>query len=197
MLIVVKTGERYSFMKDFIFISGNINKVAFLELFLGTKVHHKKLDLKEVQSLSVIEVVEEKAREAYGQIQQPILIEDTTLKFEALGRLPGTFIKYFLDELGNEGLCKLLDNKNRHAVATVTYGYYDGNIFEYFGEEVEGVISNEPRGSGGHGWDPIFIPKGQDLTYGEMDEAQYSEHAVRNKAVKCLKSWLNDSKDKE
>jgi len=63
---------------------------------------HEKIDMDEIQSLDLDEVVEHKVRQAYEIAKKPILVEDTALEFPALGKLPGTFIKFFIQELGHE-----------------------------------------------------------------------------------------------
>ena len=40
---------------------------------------------------------------------------------------------------------------------------------------MEGYISNEPRGSNGFGYDPIFIPKNKNKTFGEMSSLQINQ----------------------
>jgi non-canonical purine NTP pyrophosphatase (RdgB/HAM1 family) len=179
--------------KEFVFVSGNLKKVHWLETFLGKEIKHQNLDLKEIQSLDTEEVVKEKAYEAYRLLKQPVLIEDTTLRFNALGRLPGTFIKFFLQEIQLEGLCKLLGGyTDKSAVASVMYGIYDSKHFTHLGAEVIGTIADQPRGSGGHGWDPVFIPEEQLKTYAEMTLEEYAHYSVRNKAVKKLEVFLAD-----
>lgn len=183
-------------MEQFVFVSGNQKKVEYLERFLKRKVDHHELDLVEVQSLNPIEVVEHKVKEAFDRLGHAVLVEDTAVRFEALGRLPGPFIKYFLSEIGNEGLCKMLDDlDNRNAVASVIYGFYDGKALHIFDAEVKGLIAPKPVGSKGMGWDPIFIPDGQQKTYAEMNESEYAKYSVRNKAVQKLKSFLSNSGD--
>jgi len=178
-------------MNDFVFVTGNLDKVHWLEKFLGNKVEHHALDLPEIQSLDPLEVVKHKAIEAFRLLKKPVLVEDTALKFTAMGDLPGPFIKYFLKELGNEGICKLMSNyEDKSATGSVTYGYYDGQIFLDFGAEVHGTISNQSLGSKGHGWDPIFIPNGQVKTFGEMSDKEYEQYSMRNKAVQKLSSFL-------
>jgi inosine/xanthosine triphosphate pyrophosphatase family protein len=51
--------------QDFIFVSGNMNKVRMLEKFLSREVVHHNLDLDEIQSLDPEKVVEHKVKEAY------------------------------------------------------------------------------------------------------------------------------------
>ncbi len=176
---------------DFVFVSGNLKKVHWLEKFLGHKVEHHKLDLIEIQSLDPLEVVEDKAREAYRQLKKPVLIEDTSLLFNALGTLPGPFIKFFLEQIGTEGICKMMGNfEDKSAVSCVIYGLYDGKTFRSFKAQVSGIVRNEPKGGFGMGWDPIFIPDNQPKTYAQMSEEEYAIYSVRNKAVKKLKIFL-------
>src|SRR6476469_6425452 len=93
-----------------VFITGNQNKADFLAKWLGMPVKHHKLDLDELQSLDLHQIVEHKARQAYTIIKQPVLVEDASLTFTAMGRLPGTFIKWFIEEIGYDGLLKLANN---------------------------------------------------------------------------------------
>jgi len=88
------------------FITGNTAKAEQLARHLEYPVTHQKLDLPEIQSLDLKEIVEHKAKEAYKQIKKPVLVEDTSLTFSVLGKLPGPLIKWFLTELDNAGLCR-------------------------------------------------------------------------------------------
>lgn len=66
--------------------------------------------------------------------------------FHALGKLPGPLIKWFLQELDNEGLCRLLDNySDRSATASVLFGCYDGARLSTFTAEAAGSIAEQPR----------------------------------------------------
>jgi len=95
--------------KQLIFITSNASKAKQLSWHLGVEVLHQSIVLAEIQSLDLNEVVEYKAREAFKIIKKPVLVEDTSLIFNALGKLPGPLIKWFLQELDNVGLCKLLN----------------------------------------------------------------------------------------
>ena len=120
-------------MKDLTFITGNISKAEQLSRHLAHPVKHIKLDIPEIQSLDLHEVVEFKAKEAYKQINSTVLVEDTSLTFNALAKLPGPLIKWFLTELGNDGLCKILNSyTDRSAVAHVCFGLYDGKELKIF-----------------------------------------------------------------
>jgi len=173
------------------FITGNAAKAEQLGRHLDFPVVHQKVDLTEVQSLDLAEIVEHKAKEAFKLVGTPVLIEDTALVFNALGRLPGPLIKWFLTELDNEGLARLLDGYNdRSAKAEVLFGLYDGQELRTFYGCAEGSISETPRGERGFGWDPIFIPKGHNKTWGEMTPDEQKETSMRRIALKKLEAEL-------
>ncbi len=179
------------------FVTGNPSKAEQLALHLDIEVTHKKLDLDEIQSVSLEEIVKHKVMEAYKHIQGPVLVEDTSLVFEALGKLPGPLIKWFLQELDNEGLCHLLSGfQSRKAIAEVLFGYYDGNVFSTFKGTMKGTISETPRGERGFGWDPIFIPEGYEKTWGEMNMDEQIATSMRRQALQELAVFLSQ-KEKE
>jgi inosine/xanthosine triphosphate pyrophosphatase family protein len=55
---------------------------------LGYPVDHVKLDLDELQSMDLHEIVTHKAKQAYDILQKPVLINDISLGFDGLGGLP-------------------------------------------------------------------------------------------------------------
>jgi inosine triphosphate pyrophosphatase len=153
-----------------IFITGNQNKADYLAASLGFALEHKKIDLDEIQSADPREVVEHKVKQAYEIIKQPVLVEDTSLGFTALGGLPGPFVKFFVEaENGLEKMCRMLDGfGDRGALASATYGYYDGATVRFFTGQLGGTIADHQKGDGGYGWDKIFAPEG----YGGLTRAE-------------------------
>ncbi|MDO8490347.1 MAG: non-canonical purine NTP pyrophosphatase [bacterium] len=160
-------------MANVVFITGNQGKADYLASYLGYPVDHVKLDLDEIQSLDLHEIVRYKVRQAYEKVQKPVLVEDVSLEFFALGKLPGTFIRWFVDELSLEGLCSLLDGKDRSAAARCVFGYFDGEKEMYFEGGTQGRISEKPAGTGGYGWDQIYIPNGYTETRAQLNEEDY------------------------
>jgi len=178
-------------MDTITFITGNPGKVSLLKQYLDFPVVHTSIDLVEVQSLDLATIVEHKAKEAYRQVGGPVLVEDTSLRFYALERLPGPLIKWFLTELGTDGLCRLLDNyADRSAVAEVLFGLYDGRNFQTFSGVVEGAIARVPRGSRGFGWDAIFVPNGFAKTWAEMRDEEAHASSMRMIALRKLEAYL-------
>lgn len=181
-------------MKKPIFITSNPNKAEALGRYLGFELESKRLDIDEIQSLDLKKIVEAKARSAYGLVGAPVLVEDTSLKYSAFGNLPGPFIHWFSEELGNTGLCRIINhyNKDRSAKVEICFGYFDGKDFESFSASVDGKISAFARGQNGFGWDPIFIPNGSDKTYGEMLPDEKEKFSARKLAAEKLRKFLKE-----
>src|SRR3954462_7153224 len=143
-----------------VFITGNQHKADQLAQWLGMPLEHRKIDLDEIKSLDLRQVVEHKVRQAYSVAKQPVIVEDVAVTLTAMGKLPGTLIKWFLQELGNDGICKLADSfDDRSAVVSICYALYDGKTMHFFDSHVAGQIAPVPRGET-FGWNPIFIPDG-------------------------------------
>lgn len=161
------------------FVTGNINKAKLLQKAIGFDVTHSHIDLTEIQSLDLEEIIVHKVKEAYSKLNSPVIVHDTALYFNALGHLPGPFIKWFLDSLGNNGLCKILDGfDDRSAYATVMLAFYDGKDIKIFQEKILGEIAKSPKGEKGFGWDPVFIPTGYDKTRAQLDESHYEKNSL-------------------
>jgi non-canonical purine NTP pyrophosphatase (RdgB/HAM1 family) len=175
---------------DITFITSNPGKVIEVSKYLDIQIENKSLDLEEIQSLDLEEIVKDKVLRAFNQIKSPVLVEDVSFTFHALGNLPGPLIKWFLKELGNDGLCHLVDGKNRSCTATVCYGLYDGNQIQTFSGSMKGRVADVPRGDGSFGWAPIFIPEGYNETYAELSIEEQVKFSMRNKALKKLKEYL-------
>lgn len=177
-------------MKPVTFITGNLNKVKYLEKYLGHPVRHIKLDLDEIQSLDPKRVVEHKVRQAYEMIKEPVLVEDVSLEFSALGRLPGPFIRFFNEDVPLETMCRMLDGLSRQATARATFGYFDGNEVKFFEGKIDGEIAQTPTGENGWEWDKIFIPDGSNKTRAQMSDEEYGESTMQMRPLSALKEFL-------
>jgi len=146
-------------MKDVLFITGNQEKADYFSQLIGHLVEHIIIELDEIQSLDLHVIVKHKLHQAYAVTGRPVLVEDVALEFNALGKLPGTFIKWFQESLTHMELCRLLDGKDRSSVARSVFGYFDGQTETYFEGSLKGTIPPEPAGKGGYSCDPISSPK--------------------------------------
>lgn len=175
------------------FITGNQGKAKYVSDYFDIPVACAKLDIREIQSLDLREIAENKARQAFALLKKPVLVEDVSLVFKDMKGLPGPLIKWFLESLGNEGLCRLVDGfSSRQARADVAFALCDKNGFKLFSAKKEGIIARKPRGKAGFGWDPIFIPKGCKKTWAEMSKEEKHQTSMRRIALDKLKKFLRN-----
>jgi non-canonical purine NTP pyrophosphatase (RdgB/HAM1 family) len=176
-----------------ILVTGNHNKLKEFENILGMKLEHSEIDLDEIQSIEVREVAEHKAKQAFDILKQPVIVDDTGLYFEEFNGFPGALVKFLIKKVSLDKICSLI-KVNRRAVAITCISYCDGKEVKSFIGETDGEIINSPRGSNGFGWDPIFMPKGYDKTFAELDSETKTNNFMRKEAVEKLKSFIFDKK---
>lgn len=177
-------------MPSITFVTGNPGKAEYLAKYLEFPVSHIRLELTEIQSLDLKEIVEHKLKQAYEQVKSPVLVEDGSLEFEALGNFPWPFIKYFLASMSCEDVCLLLDGKPRGATARCIFWYYDGEEIVFFEGTLNGEIAQTPAGENGFGWDPIFIPEGYNVTRSCLSEKDDRKTYLQMKPFDRLKEFL-------
>lgn len=179
------------------FASSNINKYNEINDIVSVgrnsiKVTFKMMELKEIQSDSLLEVAENKVVQAFKINQKEIFVEDDGLFIEALNDFPSVYSSYVSKTIGNVGILDLLANKvNRNASFKSIIAFHDGHKFKSFTGEIKGKIPFEPT-NGGWGFDPIFVPENSDLTFGQMDLKTKNKISHRKVALdKFLKWYLN------
>jgi XTP/dITP diphosphohydrolase len=179
-----------------IFVTSNENKRREAAGILGVELRSESPEVPEIQALDLREVAAEKAREArraLGSPDAPVLVEDSGLVVEAWEGLPGAFTKWFMNTVGNEGICGMLrDGLPRDARAVCVVAVADGEGVEVFPGEVRGSLAYSPRGEGGFGWDAIFVPEGDTRTYSEMGDEKHAD-SHRARAFRAARERLEPS----
>ena len=175
-----------------IFATQSANKLEEAERILGTSIENYDIDLPEIQAVDVEDVVIYKAKYAYAVIKKPVMVEDTGLFIDALNGLPGALIKWFVERMGVDGICRMMRSfDDRSAVARTIIATYDGSHApRVFRGEISGQIANRPRGSQGFGWDAVFIPKGASRTFAEMEPEEKDAFSMRRLALEKMKATL-------
>ena len=169
------------------FVTSNKFKFREVERMLDAELVMKPIDMPEVQAIEVRKVVADKAKRAYTILKKPLIVEDTGLYISALNNFPGALAKWMSDSMGNEGICKILDNfKDRSAYAETCICFNDGKRCRIFSGKIRGTIARHPRGRTGFGWDRIFQPEGHAKTFSEMGMDQKDSMSMRAEAAMKL-----------
>ncbi|OGJ22202.1 non-canonical purine NTP pyrophosphatase, RdgB/HAM1 family [Candidatus Pacearchaeota archaeon RBG_13_36_9] len=180
------------------FVTSNENKFNEVKSILKIDLERKDIDLDEIQDIGQEKIIKHKARQAFLALKKPVLIEDTGLFIEAWNGFPGALIRWMLKTVGNEGICKMMENeKVRNATAKTYFCLYKGKEYNVFVGEIKGKVPSKPKGKTGFGWDPIFIPQGYKKSFAEMTKEEKNAISMRAIALKKLMQFLTTQRKKE
>lgn len=172
-------------------ITGNEGKAAEYAALIGIEVTAAKAALDEIQSLDVRKVAASKATDAFAQLGEPVLVDDTGLAVDGWGGLPGALVVWFIETVGPQGILEMgAGMASRGATAVTALGYADHAGVRVFLGTVSGTLATEVRGASGFGYDPIFIPNGGNRTYAEMTPEEKNSISHRRLAVEAMKQGL-------
>tara|TARA_R110000868_G_scaffold259361_2_gene517169 strand:- start:38417 stop:38995 length:579 start_codon:yes stop_codon:yes gene_type:complete len=191
-------------MDKLVLASRNKNKIEEMRSLLS----YLGVEVRSALDFPILEEVEEdlptlegnalkKARYVHLQTGLSALSDDTGLEVEALNGAPGVFSARYAGEdvTYQENVLKLLKEmkgqENRRAqFRTVVALVTDKDEYTFVGI-CEGVIIEEQKGEKGFGYDPVFLPKGYELTFAELESSIKNEISHRGKAIQKFISFLS------
>ena len=131
----------------------------------------------------------------------PALADDSGLAIDQLGGSPGIFsarwagpnkdFKYAINKIANKLTKEKInfDSVTGSFICALCY-YQDNNNIVKVSGSVKGKIIIPARGNNGFGYDPIFIPDGQSLTFAEMNDNQKAKYSHRIQALTKIREYL-------
>jgi XTP/dITP diphosphohydrolase len=166
---------------------GKLREIRFVLGKFGFEVEPLRARKLEIQSDDLEEVARVAAESLLGRAPEPFVVEDSGLFIASLRGFPGPYSSYVYRTIGCEGVLKLMrgvEDRRAKFVCAAALGF-NGSVSVFRGE-VEGAISEEPRGRGGFGFDPIFVPLGHAKTFAEMTLEEKCAVSHRSKALETL-----------
>jgi XTP/dITP diphosphohydrolase len=142
-----------------------------------------------------------KARAAAEVTAAPAIADDSGIEAAALGGAPGVRSARFAGEgaTDEENLAKLLrdvpaDGDRRVAYVCALAFAAPGGEERLFEGRCDGTLAAEPRGSGGFGYDPAFVPDdaADALTMAQLSPEQKDAISHRGRAARALRAWLGE-----
>src|SRR5438876_11536589 len=135
-----------------------------------------------------------------------VLADDSELDVDAMDSAPAIHsecyagtnatnrekIDRLLEELARAGAAK---DARRARFRCVLALARNGEVLGVFEGIIEGQIADRPRGARGFGYDPIFVPKGFQQTFGELGPAEKNQLSHRARALKKLGAFLMPHRD--
>ncbi len=191
-------------MQKIVFATGNPNKIKEVKELLNNQFEIIGLkdigcheDIPETQPTIEGNALQ-KARYVVDNYKVNCFAEDTGLEIESLNMEPGVYsARYAGPQRNSEDnmnlvLEKLKNHDNRNArFKTVVALIIDGEEFTFEGI-VNGKIAFERTGEGGFGYDPIFLPEDQKISFAEMGSVEKNKISHRGRAVRKLIEWLTE-----
>ena len=185
-----------------VFASNNEHKIKEISSLLGDSFM-----LLSLHDINIIEDIPEeepqiegnalaKARFVHNASGMDVFADDTGLEIAALNDLPGVHSARFAGENKDSSaniekvLSMLGNSENRQArFRTIIALILDKKEFLFEGV-INGTIIREKKGTGGFGYDPIFIPEGRIQTFAEMGLEEKNTISHRARALEKLKDFL-------
>jgi len=180
------------------FVTTNKGKAAELREMLapiGWAVVQDARGYPEIQSDSLAEVAAAGARHLLDAgLKPPFALEDSGLFVAALRGFPGVYSRHALDTIGVPGLLRLmagveLEMRGASFQAHLLYVDAAGALHGFDGA-CPGRIADRAAGTGGFGFDPVFVPRGHERTFAEMAADEKSALSHRGAATRALAGFL-------
>ncbi|MEO2068191.1 MAG: XTP/dITP diphosphatase [Desulfurobacteriaceae bacterium] len=163
----------------------------------------KDVETPEETGETFLENAYQKAVYYANALKEPVIAEDSGLEVEVLNGSPGVYSSRFAgenasDEENNQKLVEEL-KKRGYSESPARYVSFIVLAFpEKMGlwseGEVRGKVTTHPRGTGGFGYDPLFIPQGYEKTMAELSLKEKNKISHRGKALEKLVKLLKEIK---
>lgn len=179
----------------FVLVTGNRGKLAEARRLAGAELEAVEVDLPEIQSLDLFEVLEAKAEEAWARVGRPLVVEEAGLELAALNGFPGPLVRWMLEATGAEGLARVgVALGEVRATARCALLYRDAHRSVVADGVTEGTLVLPGRGEHGFGWDPVFQPEGESRTFAELQGVEKDAVSHRGKAWRELMRKLGEER---
>ncbi len=184
-------------MKQLYFVTSNEGKFREVSQLLkleGFTVVQKNLGYPELQATALEDVARFGLQHVGERFDKPFFLEDAGLFISGLNGFPGVYSAYVYYTIGLEGILRLMESlRDRSAVFRAVIGFRDSRGRDHvFIGECMGRIGDMQKGTQGFGYDPIFIPDGEDQTFAEMDTSLKNTLSHRAYALAHFIEFLTD-----
>lgn len=186
---------------DLCFATNNQHKLAEVSAQLGST-----FTLKTLQDIGCLDELPETSGTIPGNSRQKAdyvwthfgiscFADDSGLEVDALNGEPGVDSAFYsgsrdADKNIQKLLANLIPKSSRKARFITVFTLVLHGVEHQFEGTVEGQILTEPRGLGGFGYDPVFLPNGYERTFSEMSVEEKTTMSHRSRALAKMVAYL-------
>lgn len=187
--IIIATANAHKLAEFRRILSGRFNVLGLSDIGCTEEIPETGATLRENARQKALWV-----KRRYGH---DCIADDTGLMVDALGGEPGVRSARYAgpghDSAANMRLLlnRMEGHDDRSARFTTVIALTEGDDVRFFEGSVEGEILTAPAGDGGFGYDPVFRPTGEPLTFAQMDADAKNAMSHRGRATAALMDYLN------
>jgi inosine/xanthosine triphosphate pyrophosphatase family protein len=155
------------------FITGNgFRHEEARHLLSGIDVERSRIALAKSDAASLEDIAASRILDAYRQLQRPCFVENTGMFLDGAPPFAGASFKRLHQELGDAEFARRFGG--RRGVTRVVVAYTaDGRAVQSFSGQSAGQVARAARGTGGYGWDRLWIPDGYSRTLAQLEGSKY------------------------
>ncbi len=143
-----------------------------------------------------------KAIAGFKALGKPVMADDSGICIEAMDNAPGVYSARYA--AANGGFPVVFDvinktigdnpNRNAHYICVIALAVSETEVYTFTGY-MHGSLAHHPSGTGGFGYDPLFIPEGMETTLGHIPADVKNKLSHRGKALKQVFEFLQSHQD--
>jgi len=182
------SGTRALSMSTISFVTTNMGKFREISAQMaghGYVLEHIRTPYPEIQAESLETTIIPGLQWLLERYERPIMIDDSGLFVDGLRGFPGVYSSYVFKTIGCDGILALMKGvSDRRARFECCIGFIAPGKDPFIAKGVShGSIAHEKAGTGGFGYDPIFVPEGHDRTYAQIEISEKNKTSHRGRAV--------------
>jgi XTP/dITP diphosphohydrolase len=154
----------------------------------GYDLEHLKTTYPEIQADTIEETIVPGLNWLMEKYKRPLMIDDSGLFIDALKGFPGVYSAYVFKTIGCDGILRLMEGvKDRSARFECCVGFMVPGGKPSISKGVSrGSIAKEKAGTGGFGYDPVFVPEGYSKTFAQLEIPEKNKISHRGRAIEAF-----------
>lgn len=181
------------------YVTGNKSKFKLLADFIPAnapiELKQFEYNLFEEQIEDQKEIAISKAKQAWEQLKKPLIVDEVGVYFKKYNNFPGAFTKFVYKGLGFDGIYKLMNDGDEISYLLNIVYIYKPDKYKVFTIIDQGYFKkpSKPEHDINAPFDLVFIPKGYDKTYTELEELReiYNKIYFRARAIREILEFIS------